>query len=130
MVLTELAVISAAGLLISAYALRVDIKSRKSKGYKPICDINDKISCTAALTSGFGHLFGFSNAYFGLAFYALVLILAAVDQMTFVFYLAILAILYSIYSAGVLVFKIKSLCLVCISLYIINILLLIFSWSI
>jgi len=129
MVLVTLAVIALIGAILSVYVIYVATQSEKDPKYKAICDISEKISCSIAHSSKWGHIFDISTGYFAAPFYGLIFILALLELRLFIFPLAVFSVLYSIYFAYILVFKVKTLCLVCVSLYIVNVLLLIFSWS-
>ena len=129
---------SIAGLFVSIYALVIEYATESSTEYKPMCDINQYISCSAPLTSQYGKGFGvlptwmaLRNPYFGIAFYTTVLTLSwfPPGHLTSKI-LAILAFtsnLMSIYLGSILLFVIQSLCLVCFTTYIINFLLLLFA---
>lgn len=119
-------VLSILGFLLSLYSYYAEKKFCKTKR-KMICDINDKISCTKAFTSIYGKTFGISNSLYGMVFYLFILILSFYN-LKYVFYLSILAVLGSVYLAYVLYFKVKSFCIVCNSIYLVNILLLVFSY--
>jgi len=116
-----------AGFLLSFYILYVEKKTEQDKNYQPLCDISDKISCTKVSKSKWGKTFGIANAVYGLLFYALLFILTFIN-IKLIFYLAALSVLSSFYLAYVLYFKLKTVCLVCYSVYIVNIFLLIFSY--
>ena len=119
-------VLGVIGFLLSWYSYYAEKKFCRTRR-KMICDINDKISCTKAFTSVYGKTFGISNSIYGMVFYLVVLISSFYD-IRYVFYLSILSVLGSIYLAYILYFKVKSFCLVCSSIYLVNILLLIFSY--
>ena len=115
------------GFLLSLYALHVENKARKTKGkYKALCDINDIVSCSSTLTSKYSTIFGISNSYLGILFYTLIFILTFFD-VKYIFYLAILSGMVTVYLAYLLYFKLRKICLVCNSLYVVNIFLLIIS---
>lgn len=123
-----LMMLAAIGLLLSLYGFYVERKAKSKKKYTAICDINDQISCSKAFTSKYSSHFGISNTIFGSIFYGVVFVLALYNLTSWVFYLAVLAVLGTFYLAYLLYVKVKSFCLVCSSIYIINILLLIFSF--
>ena len=123
-----LLIISAIGFFLSLYAFYVGRKAGNQKNYRAVCDINDNISCTKAFTSGYGKVFGISNGLTGMLFYALVSIAAFYGALNLTFYLSILSVLASLYLAYVLQFKVRAVCLICYSIYAVNILLLIFSY--
>ena len=54
-------IFATAGLFISLYFLVVTSNSKK-KNYSPLCDINERSSCTKAAKSKTSHLFYFPNA--------------------------------------------------------------------
>ena len=82
------------------------------------------------ITSGYGHLFfGISNGLAGMAFYILVITLNIFGMTNIIFYLSILSLIGSIYLAYMLNFKVKTVCIVCYSIYFVNILLFIFSYT-
>jgi len=72
-------------------------------------------------------MFYYSNSLIGALFYAAIIILQLLGFYLAIFYLAILGCLGSVVLAYILYFKIKTLCIVCTSLYLINALLLFFS---
>jgi vitamin-K-epoxide reductase (warfarin-sensitive) len=114
------------GFILSAYAHFVTKKAKQPK-YKAICDINNNISCSKAFKSPYGSITGISNTILGLVFYAIILILALLNQKFIILLLSIAAVLGSLYLAYILYFKLKNFCIICNAIYIINILLLIFS---
>ena len=121
-------IVSILGLLLSVYAFFVEKKIEKSKSYKPLCDISKKISCTKAFASKYGRLAGVSNSFAGIFFYLIVVFLAFIGQLNYIFYLAIISVIGSVYLAYIQITKIKSFCLVCSGIYIVNLLLLFFSY--
>ncbi len=116
------------GLLISLYALAVEYRLKRNKKYKAICEFNKKVSCSKAIKSKYSHLAGISNSAGGILFYSCLFILAALNLNILVFYLAVIGFLGSLYLAYLSLIKLKTFCLICNSIYIINILLLIFSY--
>ncbi len=116
------------GFIISAYAYYVRYRAMRSVRYKAWCDVNEKISCTAALTSPRGSIIGVSNSMLGMILYALIFASAINNIIDIVFYLSLIATLASLYLAHVLVREIKHWCIICISTYFINALLLTISF--
>lgn len=123
-----LLIISAIGFFLSLYAFYVERKLKSQKNYKAVCDISDRISCTKAFAAGYGRIFGISNSLAGMLFYALVFIITFYGSLNLTFYLSILSIFASLYLAYVLQFKVRAVCLICYSIYAVNMLLLIFSY--
>ncbi len=115
------------GFCISLYAYFTESKIKEDPNYHPACDINDRISCSAPLKSEYSNIFYFSNALMGMVYYVLVGTLAFFDMYRIVLMLTGAGVLITLFLAYLLYFKIKSLCIVCTSLYIVNILLLLFA---
>ena len=128
MALNEIKLLALIGLIISVYAAYVKRNLEKTINYKPLCDISKNISCSKAFLSNFSRLFVLPNAVFGVAFYAVIYLLASFEDYAFVFYLSLIAAIFSLYMAYVSYFKQKNFCLVCTASYIVNILLLYFSY--
>ena len=112
------------GFCIALYDYIVEQKIKKTPDYKPACDLSDRISCSKPIKSEYGNLFLISNALVGMLFYALIAVLAWFNASMLLLITAIAGCLFSVFLAYILFFKIKSLCLVCISLYFINVLIL------
>jgi len=121
--------LSLAGIAVSIYAYIVEVNISKNPEYKPACDLSDAISCSSTMSSTYSKLVGISNALIGMAYYFLVFVLASFSFATIIFYLSIAAVLVSIVLAYISYFKIKSFCLICTSVYVINILLLVVSYA-
>ena len=116
------------GFLLSIYTFYIERKKEKNVNYKAKCDISDRVSCTKAFESKWGKTFGVSNSIYGIIFYTLVFILAFFNLDKLVFYLSLISFLISIYLIYILYLKVKSFCIVCNLIYVVNILLLIFSY--
>ena len=140
--------INFAAIFLVLYVFYVEHRLKTAKpesNYKAVCDINDRISCSRVLNSkyakGFGifeqdSVFNVSNAVYGISFYALILILLVVSSLVeginvwITYLLVVLAValnLCDIYLAYILFFKLKDICIVCCTLYVINALLLAIS---
>ena len=123
-----LIILSSAGFLLSMYSAWVDGNLRKIVRYKPACDINNNISCSKVFNSRYGRLLGFSNAYLGLAGYALVFVLTSFEMLPIVNVLAFISVALSIILAYWSYIKLRIFCLVCTLTYLINIALLFVSY--
>jgi len=121
-------ILSLIGLLISVYTFASERKLAKNKYYKPLCDINDKISCTKNFKSSDAKIFFISNSLLGIFFFIIITILVFLNYYNYIFYLSIPAFLFNIYLAYASYIKLKNFCLVCTSTYLIVILILIFSY--
>lgn len=115
------------GLIISAYALYVKRNLAIYKVYKPLCDIKDNVSCSKAFTSKYGSLTGWPNPIFGMIYYVAVFILTLYYDSRSILVLSMIALAGTLYLAYISYFKQKNFCLVCSSIYLINILIFVLS---
>ena len=133
------------GILICIYAIDIEKSGAKKTQYKRICDVNESMSCTLVLTSKYGHmaklLFNLSensilnksNAEYGLLFYIGMLLLSLLPSTIIpyhsqLFFLGTLSsVLASLGLAWILYAKLRNFCLICVTMYFINSLLLISS---
>ena len=113
------------GLVISAYGYFVESRIQADPTYKPACDISDIVSCSKPIRSKYGKLFLFSNTSLGFGYYTSMISLAAIDYAYLSFFLAIGGICASAIFAYILFFKIRAFCLICMSVYAVNVALLI-----
>lgn len=118
------------GFGISLYAYFTETKIKEDPNYHPACDINDRISCSAPLKSEYSNIFYFSNAAMGMVFYMMIGIVTFFNMHYLLLGLSSLGLMITIMLAYLLYFRIKSLCIVCTSLYIVNILIFLFVWGI
>ena len=113
------------GFFLSLYAYFVEKKIKSVSGYKPLCNISDSISCAKPFMSQYAHILYFSNSLVGMVFYVLIIILALLNAVP----LLMIAAVGGGVASGVLTYllyvKVKSFCVVCASIYIINFLILI-----
>lgn len=107
------------GLLLSIYAYVVESRA-KQKGYKPICDINDRMSCTKAFTSGYGKMIGVSNSLIGICFYLLIIVLSQTQFNRIIFIMATLSLVGTLYLAYISYIKMRNFCIVCTAIYLVN----------
>ncbi len=108
------------GLIISIYGIFVERTIKQNNMYKPACDISDKISCSKPFLSSYNEMLGISNIWASALYYLAILTLTILDLTTIAFLLSCMGLIASSIFAYILFFKIKSLCLICISLYVIN----------
>lgn len=116
--------ISAGGFALSMYTYVVERTLINNQKYKAACDLSDMVSCTKPLLSPYGKLLGFSNSLLGMAFYVVMMIAALGEYSLLIWYGSVAAIGASVVFAYLLYFKIRSLCLICTSIYVVNIALL------
>ncbi len=119
-------ILAVIGLLLSLYANNVGRKL-EVKNYRPLCDISGRVSCTRAFSSPYGKTFGVYNSVYGIIFYLIIVVLALLNEPQYIFILSLLAFIGTIYLVYALI-KIRTFCVVCASIYVINILLLIVSY--
>ncbi|XP_055939527.1 vitamin K epoxide reductase complex subunit 1-like [Argiope bruennichi] len=131
------------GLLLSIYAYHVEVKKEEDANYTAMCDISEHMSCTAAFSSQYGKGFGFMehivgkdsilnqpNSVYGIIFYLIFMPLAEIPNLTLskiMILLAVLSNICSIYLAYILIYILYDFCIVCVSTYIVNFVLLICS---
>lgn len=121
--------VAALGFVISLYAFWLEQKVKREPDYKAACDISQRMSCTASIKSPYARIFYFSNSAIGMAYYAFVALLAWLSLPQPLLIATMAGVAGSIALAYVLYGKIKTVCLVCTSLYLINIVLLILAWT-
>lgn len=135
---TAIVLLASLGFLLSCYALyvrwrvenarRTDHPRRTDAAvYKPLCDISDRISCTKAFLSKAGLTGGLPNPLYGIFFYPFIALLAYDNLPQMLFWASLIAVLVSVYLAYVSYVKQKNFCVVCTAIYLINILLVLFS---
>lgn len=126
--LTVIFIISAIGFGVSLYAFFVERELRRNQAYKAACDLSDVISCTKPLLSPYGKLLGFSNTILGMAFYAAMMMAACADAVPLIWYGAVASCIASVGFAYLLYVKIRTVCLICTSIYLVNIALLLSAY--
>jgi len=114
-------IIALLGLIISIYGIMVEYKIKQNGDYTAICDISDKISCTRPFLSPYKKMLGISNIWASAMYYGILFILALFHLKTTIFIITCIGIVVSIIFAYILFFKMRLICLICVSLYIINI---------
>ncbi|XP_011668383.1 vitamin K epoxide reductase complex subunit 1-like [Strongylocentrotus purpuratus] len=125
-----------AGILLSFYALYVELSKEHNPDFQAMCDLSGTISCSKVFTSKYGKGFGIigqilgednilnqPNSIYGIIFFCLQIALA----MVFSYSASILLLLTSVvsvigcfYLAYILMFVLEDACLVCISTYVVN----------
>ncbi|KAG7308706.1 hypothetical protein JYU34_005930 [Plutella xylostella] len=120
------------GVLVSTYALYVELSAEAKPGYKALCDFSEAASCSRVLTSKYSKGFGIlpkhsaleiPNCIYGTLFYCLMILLATFDHsavVTLQLLLALTSCASSVYLAYLLAFVLKDFCIVCVSTYFIN----------
>lgn len=122
-------ILACIGFAISLYLYFVEQKMKSDITYKPVCDISDRISCSKVIQSPYSKLFMVSNVIVGMVYYAIVAVLALFNMSKILVIAAVGGALASCYLAYLLYFKIKSFCVMCTSLYVVNFLILVIMLS-
>ncbi|CBZ56163.1 putative vitamin K epoxide reductase complex subunit 1 [Neospora caninum Liverpool] len=131
-------VTSALGVALCLYAINVEQNSVRDATYRAFCDFSPYASCSKVLTSTQSRLltyfgiaapdghFDFPNTYLGLFFYAFMLTFPRGRQYCHCLYTlaAAAAMASSIYLAYVLYAVLHDFCLVCVTSYVLNLILL------
>lgn len=115
-------------LLLCLYGVSIENKLTKDRSYKAVCDLSDIVSCTKTFRSPYSKLLGISNIYVGIAFYIGMIVGACFELRILLLIGSILALVGSVYLAYLQYYKIKTVCLLCTSIYIVNVLLFIGSY--
>ena len=134
------------GVVISAFALFVEKSKHEDSSYVALCDLNSWMSCSNVLTSQYSTGFGvvapilgeesflnMPNSIYGIVFFTLQFALGLfhnVKVLKLLLQLSVVSILMVIYLASILIFVLKDLCIVCVSTYVINVLLLFFNYKV
>ncbi len=126
--MTVIMILAGVGFVLSVYGVYVERKIKQDPSYKPACDLSDMVSCSKPILSPYGNMFIVSNALIGSAFYAGVLVLALLGYKTLLLYAACAAVMGSVPLAYILYAKIKSVCLLCTAIYVVNIFMLVTVW--
>lgn len=126
------------GLLATSYAIYVEKMTKYSKQYAAVCDISDRISCTRVLKSPYSRLTGLTfnlpkesifnvpNTYYGILFYLAVCIYPLYPftliplREILLLCAASFSVILSFILAGILYFKLKNCCVICVVTYFIN----------
>lgn len=115
-----LLILSALGFLIAAYALYGYFQSLKSKSYRSLCDISVSTSCSKTFRSRYGKHLGIPNGAWGMGFYFIFSVLIWQNQTQYLFLLSITAVVVSSWLGYNLLVRIRTICLDCILIYLIN----------
>lgn len=105
------------GLADSAY-----LAEHEATGTPLICNIQNLSGCNVVASSSYSHIFGIPVAEFGVLFYSILFVLAALELVIFDQLLrrvlqlfAVVGLGVSLYSTFVQVFYIKALCIYCLA---------------
>jgi uncharacterized membrane protein len=118
--MTTVIIISLVGLAISAYGIIVERKIQQDALYKPACDISAMVSCSRAFLSPYGKMLGISNIWAAACYYLAMIAVGLMGYTLLALLISIAGVCVSVAFAYILYFKIKSLCPICTSLYVVN----------
>lgn len=109
------------GFGASLYAFFIEQKLKKDAGYKPVCDVSERASCTRALLSEYSKTFNIPNSIIGILFYAVVALFALLGWYKITLLLSVAGMVMTLWFAYLLYFRLKIFCFVCTTIYIANI---------
>ncbi len=125
------------GALVSFYALHVEHMHNLDADYEALCDVSATMSCSKVLNSEYGKIFSHlglfpkdslfdqPNAFYGLVFYFLVGIMGSMSvrspaTLSLNLFLGIAGMVMTLGLAYILSFILGDVCLVCVSSYVCN----------
>ncbi|XP_071389684.1 vitamin K epoxide reductase complex subunit 1 [Centroberyx affinis] len=124
------------GLILSVYALHVELSRERNPEYRAMCDLGESVSCSKVFTSRWGRGFGLvqflvaqdsalnqPNSVLGIIFYTLQLGLGlsvCKRAALFLVFSSWVSVAGSLYLASILAFVLGDFCMVCVSTYIVN----------
>ncbi|XP_032517650.2 vitamin K epoxide reductase complex subunit 1-like protein 1 [Danaus plexippus] len=123
---------SLVGILVSTYAMYVELVADLKPGYKALCDISEHASCSKVLTSKYAKglglvsqdsLFKVPNCVYGIIFFCIIIFLSTFNKISVVrllLCLSAVSLLTCVYLAYLLIFVLRDFCIVCVSTYFIN----------
>ncbi|XP_066433102.1 vitamin K epoxide reductase complex subunit 1-like protein 1 [Eleutherodactylus coqui] len=131
------------GIALSVYAYHVETSREKDATYRALCDINPSISCSKVFTSRWGRGFGLvenilgaqsllnqPNSVFGVVFYVLQIVLGFVGLVAAAVTLlvtSLVSIAGSLYLAYILFYILEDFCVICVTTYVLNFILLLLN---
>ncbi|XP_077594978.1 vitamin K epoxide reductase complex subunit 1 [Stigmatopora nigra] len=124
------------GLILSVYALHVELSREHDPAYRAMCDLGESVSCSKVFTSRWGRGFGLvqffvaqdsllnqPNSILGVIFYTLQLGLGLSLSKKAALFLVLsswVSVAGSLYLASILAFVLGDFCMVCVSTYLVN----------
>lgn len=120
--LLTIRLLAAAGLLVSLYLTVLHVRAGVGGQIEaPFCGTGTTINCTSVLGSAYARLFGAPVAGWAAGTYALTLLTSFIGQPALLVLLCGWVFAFSLYMAGLSMFVIQAACLFCMTLYLINI---------
>ncbi len=127
------------GLTVSGVIASVHRKLAESSGYTSFCNVNESVNCDVVLSSSYAYFVGVPVAWWAVLAYLLFALGALVAMQaprltrrqqaaTAVFGAAVWSVLYSLFLAGVALILLRTVCVLCGGLYLVNAGLLVSTW--
>ena len=123
--MTVVVIVALIGLAVSIYGINVENKLKENAQYKAACDLSNQISCSRPMLSEYNKMLGISNNWASALYYCAIIASTFMELPILPLILSIVGVAVSVVFAYILYFKIHSFCLICTSLYAINIALMI-----
>nr|XP_056721324.1 vitamin K epoxide reductase complex subunit 1-like protein 1 [Euleptes europaea] len=134
-----------AGIALSLYACHLEREKGRDLHYRSLCDLSERVRCSAAIASRWGRGFGLlgsifgkdsainqPNSVFGLVFYVLQMLLGMTASAVAALVLmmsSIVSVIGSLYLAYILYFVLKEFCIICVVTYLLNFILFIINYK-
>ena len=125
----DVMVVSAVGFGVCIYTFFIERNMKRDEQYRAACDLSDRVSCTKTFRSKYANLFGVSNVYAGMLYYGSMIAFGYFHFAEFAFLATVAACLASVVLAYILYFKVKTVCILCTSIYAINAILLYLTYG-
>jgi uncharacterized membrane protein len=114
------------GLFAATASSYVHYQLLNNPGYASFCDVNPAVSCAQAYLSRYGSIFGIPVALAGVAFFAVVLSIAALKGRTtkadtatgYVFALSTIGLIFVLYLAWASYAQLGTFCILCATTYV------------
>jgi len=130
-----------AGAALSGTVLYVHARLAATGGaYTSFCNVNARVNCDAVLTSAYGTLLGVPIAFWALLTYLALAVLVLVrgrlhgERRTratlLILAIAMWSLAFSIYMAAIAAFALRTLCLLCSGLYLVNVAIALLAWRV
>src|SRR6266404_387961 len=127
------------GAALSGTILYIHAQLAATSGaYTSFCNVSARVNCDAVLTSAYGMLLGVPVALWALLTYlalaALVLVRGRVRPdaqaraTLLLFAIALWSLVFSVYMAAIAAFALRTLCLLCSGLYLVNVAIAVLAW--
>lgn len=136
---TAIVGLAAIGFIVSAYLTYASHRLHSDANFKSLCALNDLFDCDRVVSSPYGSLSGIPLAWFGAWFYAFLAVVALCARRPaaalglrspalLLLLLSTFAGVLSVALAAVSLFILGSVCLLCATLYAVNICLVLAAW--